>query len=584
MMRFLTTSITVIALTLATTQAIAAVGTPGFTSEVQAYSYVSIDTEGTGSYKQLVQLNEKIDINIGWTMWTGLASTYEVYFDDTLVNSGNLSSGTSGNISFPYTGKAGTYELTLKFCDDSSCKKSTVKELIIADTDGAHLSPLTMTTDTNNNTYAKTDSVVGAYFVEWGVYGRDFDVSDIPADNLTHLLYGFIPICGSNASLTGSSVGALTTACADSEDYEVVVHDPWAALQMSFDGLSYGDPIKGIYSQLMRLKQRNPDLKILPSIGGWTLSDPFFDFTDKANRDVFVTSVGKFLRTWKFYDGVDIDWEFPGGGGANSALGNTENDGDAYVALMKEIRAMLDVLEAETGREYELTSAIGVGADKIEDVNYGAAQVYMDYIFNMSYDFYGAWSGVTGHQTGLYCGSSISTEQCTGTGIEGDDYKYPAYTTVAGVDALLAQGVEPSKIVVGAAMYGRSWIGAMPADAINDNPMTITNAAGPLTGSTSQGIWEAGVIDYKGIYANMIGASGTGINGWETGYDEVAEAAYVWNRTTGGLISYDNARSIKAKGQYVQDLGLAGLFAWEIDGDNGDILNAMRDSLPIGTS
>ena len=29
-----------------------------------------------------------------------------------------------------------------------------------------------------------------------GVYGRKFPVDKIPAQNLTHILYGFTPICG----------------------------------------------------------------------------------------------------------------------------------------------------------------------------------------------------------------------------------------------------------------------------------------------------------------------------------------------------------------------------------------------------
>ena len=47
----------------------------------------------------------------------------------------------------------------------------------------------------------------------------------------------------------------------------------------------------------MALKQAYPDLKILPSVGGWTLSDPFFFMHDKAKRDVFVASVKEFLQT-----------------------------------------------------------------------------------------------------------------------------------------------------------------------------------------------------------------------------------------------------------------------------------------------
>jgi chitinase len=106
---------------------------------------------------------------------------------------------------------------------------------------------------------------------------------------------------------------------------------------------------------------------------------------------------------------------------------------------------------------------------------------------------------------------------------------------------------------------------------------------GKLKGSTAQGVWEDGVIDYKGVKSFMLGADNTGINGFEYGYDAQAEAPWVWNRSTGQLITFDDDRSVKAKGAYVRNLGLAGLFSWEIDADNGDILNAMHEGLAGGT-
>ena len=565
----------------------AAPAIPQIDSAPQNYSFVEVNLDGQGSYKDIVKVNERVDINIKWNSWSGTGGdNYKVYFDNTMVNQGTLATGSKTSIiSFPYD-KSGRHQLTIELCEGTVCVKSLEKEIIIADTDGGHLAPLAMNIDPNNKTYPKQiDNVVGAYFVEWGVYGRGYDATQIPVDNLTHILYGFIPLCGANESLkeieNGRSWRVLQKACQGSADYEVVIHDPYAAVQKPLPGINSNDPIRGTYAQLMALKQRNPDLKILPSVGGWTLSDPFYGFTEKANRDVFVASMKKFLQTWKFYDGVDIDWEFPGGDGASPTLGDPINDGPAYVALMQELRTMLNQLEGETGRTYELTSAIGTGYDKIEDVDYAAAAQFMDYIFAMTYDFFGGWNNVTGHQTALNCGSHISVDECNGTGLDdaGEPRKGPAYSITNAVDLLLAQGVAPKKIVVGAAMYGRGWEGVLPGNAtIPGNPMTAPGN-GKLRGTNPEGVWEAGVIDYKGIVRNMIGAAGTGINGFEVGYDEMADAAYVWNRQSGKLITYDNPRSVLAKGQYVTASGLGGLFAWEIDADNGDILNAMHEGL-----
>ncbi|PAU36727.1 chitinase [Vibrio coralliilyticus] len=554
------------------------------------FSKIELAMETTSGYNDMVKYFDEADITIKFNQWSGTTGdTYKVYFDGTQVATGAIT-GSQTTASFKYA-NGGRYQMTIEACDASGCSTSAPAEIVVADTDGAHLAPLAMNVDPNNKTYnTDPNTVVGTYFVEWGIYGRDFTVDNIPADNLTHILYGFIPICGPNESVKsvgGNSYNALMTACKGVPDYEVVIHDPWAAYQKSFPqaGHEYSSPIKGNYAMLMALKQRNPDLKIIPSIGGWTLSDPFFDFTTKANRDTFVASVKRFLTTWKFYDGVDIDWEFPGGGGAAPDLGDPVNDGPAYIALMQELRAMLDQLEADTGRTYELTSAIGVGYDKIEDVNYGDAVQYMDYIFAMTYDFYGGWNNVPGHQTALYCGTFMRPGQCDGSGVDenGEAYKGPAYTTDNGIQLLLAQGVPANKLVVGTAMYGRGWEGVTP-DTLTDpnDPMTGTGT-GKLKGSTAQGVWEDGVIDYKGVKSFMLGADNTGINGFEYGYDAQAEAPWVWNRSTGQLITFDDDRSVKAKGAYVRDLGLAGLFSWEIDADNGDILNAMHEGLAGGT-
>ncbi|GBP04526.1 Chitinase A [Eumeta japonica] len=509
------------------------------------------------AYNQLVKKHDAAEVSVSWDLWTGNTGdvTSKVLLNGEEFWSGPFT-GSSSTATFKIK-KGGRYKMQVELCNPDGCSQSDPVEITVADTDGSHLPPLETTTGEKNKPFKQTSGkVLAAYFVEWGVYPRNYPVDKIPIPNLTHLLYGFIPICGGdgiNDSLKEieNSFPALQRSCAGREDFKVSIHDPWAALQKPQKGLtSWDEPYKGNFGQLMMLKQARPDLKILPSIGGWTLADPFYFFDDKMKRARFVDSVKDFLQTWKFFDGVDIDWEFPGGKGANPNLGSGK-DGETYVSLMRELRQMLNELSVETGRKYELTSAISAGWDKIQMVDYKAAQQYMDHIFLMSYDFKGAWSNTTlGHQTPLYAPKWAPDE---------------TYTTDFGVDFLLAQGVQPSKIVVGVAMYGRGWTGVQN---YTDNIPFTGNATGPVKGT-----WQDGVVDYREI-ANEI-AQGK----WEYHYDDVAKAPYVFRPATGDLITYDDARSTIEKGKYVRNNKLGGLFAWEIDADNGDILNAMNMGL-----
>ncbi|MBS4688510.1 glycoside hydrolase [Aeromonas sobria] len=533
-------------------------GKPAIAAGPTKFAIVEVD-QAASAYNNLVKRKDAADVEVSWNLWSGdIGQTAKVLFDGKEMWSGP--SAAAGTAKFKVK-KGGRYQAQIALCNADGCTLSDKKEIVVADTDGSHLAPLKAALQENNKPYAnKSGKVVGTYYVEWGVYGRKFTVDKIPAQNLTHILYGFTPICGGdglNDSLKEieGSFQALQKACAGRADFKVAMHDPWAAVQMSQGNLSaWDEPYNGNFGNLMALKQAYPNLKILPSVGGWTLSDPFYFLGDKTKRDVFVGSVKEFLQTWKFFDGVDIDWEYPGGQGANPKLGSP-SDGATYVTLMKELRAMLDELEAETGRQYELTSAIGAGGDKIQDVDYKAAQPYMDHIFMMTYDYNGGWSNTElGHQTNLYAASWDPNTK---------------YTTDKAVNQLLAQGVDPGKLVVGAAMYGRGWTGVSGYQG--NNPFT-----GKATGKV-KGTWEDGVVDYRDIVNNRMGA------GWEQGYDEVAEGPYLFKAATGDLITYDNERSVKAKGQYVLANQLGGLFSWEIDADNGDILNAMHEGLGHGS-
>lgn len=525
--------------------------------------------------------NGSVNVPINWNMWWGTnGNEWQLSQNGVVVHTAALNANgqnaQSGSKTVAVTA-AGTYDYIVSLCNvvgsERSCTASDKRTITVTGSGGpgtpGGFDPWTQLNfagwpkpmQQQNVPYQNTSNkMVGAYFVEWGIYGRNYHAYDIPAKNLTHLFYGFIPVCGPNASLQRDNpqgYSALQAQCQGKPNYTVVVHDKWAALDKGYPNDKWDQPIKGLFAEMYRLKKTNPHLKILPSVGGWTLSDPLYDIgTNATHRATFVASMVQFIKTYDFFDGIDIDWEFPGGGGANAALGSPQ-DGAGFVLLMRDLRQALDTLSQQTGRSYQLTAAMSGGVPKLSQVDWESAHSYMDYINVMTYDYYGAWNSTLGHMTGLYPNPSSPLS---------------GFSAQEAVDHLLARQVPAGKITIGAAMYGRGWKNVSNVSANN-----------PFSGSGGEGIngsWEKGIEDYKKIETQMMGGTnGSGANGFGLFWDDTGKASFVWNPATKTLVSFDTKRSVQAKGEFIRQRNLGGIFAWELDGDNGQILNAMHEGL-----
>jgi chitinase len=200
------------------------------------------------------------------------------------------------------------------------------------------------TSAAGNAVTASTSDIVSgyakvAYFVQWGIYGRQYFVRNLQtsgaASKLTHLLYAFQNIDPVNLTcLSGVTKGTTANPQDPSQgdgagDAEADYSRPFAASQ-SVDGVADTgwETLRGNFNQVRKLKALNPNLKVLVSLGGWTYSKYFSDVaaTD-ASRKKFVSSC---VDTWLrgniapyggaggpgtaagIFDGVDIDWEWPG--------------------------------------------------------------------------------------------------------------------------------------------------------------------------------------------------------------------------------------------------------------------------------
>ena len=71
-------------------------------------------------------------------------------------------------------------------------------------------------------------------------------------------------------------------------------------------------PQPNVYKQLVALKQKNPDVKIVVSVGGWGAPDIKFSklAANQTLRAAFIKNTIAYLKQYQF-DGLDLDWEYP---------------------------------------------------------------------------------------------------------------------------------------------------------------------------------------------------------------------------------------------------------------------------------
>lgn len=362
-----------------------------------------------------------------------------------------------------------------------------------------------------------------AYFAAWSVYGRNFHVPDVDASLITHLYYAF-------ANVTGG---------------ECVLGDSYADTDKFYPGDTWdAGALRGSFHQLQLLKAKYPKLKTVLSIGGWTWSGGFSDAAaTEASRTKFAQSCAALAKKYGF-DGLDVDWEYPGGGGM--AAGKPEDTAN-YTLLLAAMRKELDALGDKT---YELSIAAPAGPAMIAHLESAKIASIVDSIDVMTYDFHGAWEKTTNHNSPLF--------QPPG------DPAPAGWSTDGAVKAYLAAGVPASKLVIGAAFYGRGWSGVA---ATNDGLFQAASGASP-------GTWEQGILDFKDIQANYLPT-------YAKHRDPVALVPWIYDASKQVMISYDDAESLGARAAYIQKNALGGAMIWELSSDDAahTLGKALHDGL-----
>ncbi|OMD17805.1 glycosyl hydrolase family 18 protein [Paenibacillus odorifer] len=415
---------------------------------------------------------------------------------------------------------------------------------------------------------AAQDYKLVGYYASWAAYGRAYNVTDIDPTKMNVINYAFADICwnGIHGNPDPTGPNPVTWSCQNEQGQAIsvpngtiVLGDPWIDTGKSFEDDKWDDPIKGNLKQLWKLKEKNPNLKTLISVGGWTWSNRFSDVAaTAATREVFANSAVDFIRKYKM-DGVDLDWEYPVSGGL---AGNSyrPEDKENYVLLLQKVREKLNTAGAADGKTYLLTIASGAGPTYINNNNLAGIASVVDWINIMTYDFNGSWNTTTGHNAPLYYDPAASASGLT----EPQNFNIDKAVT-----SYLANGVPANKLVLGMAFYGRGWGGA-PASGNGQYQVSA--------GISPTGTWEKGSYDFYDLEANYINK-----NGYTRYWNDTSKVPYLYNPTNQTFISYDDVESFGHKISYLKSKGLAGAMFWETSGDrNKTLTNKLNADLGGG--
>jgi chitinase len=275
-----------------------------------------------------------------------------------------------------------------------------------------------------------------------------------------------------------------------------------------------------IIRRLVALKQRNPNLKVMFSLGGWggcATCSPVFAVKD--NRKAFAKSV-KELCKYFGADGIDLDWEYPAIAGYPDHPYSPQ-DKQNFTQLVIKLRKKL-------GRSREISFAAGGFNQYInESVEWKPVMKRVDRVNLMTYDLVNGFSGSTGHHTPLY-----STKEQ----IESIDNA---------VQRLEQMGVPSQKIAIGAAFYGRVW------EAVLDS---------------NSGLYQTGHFR-KSVSFKNFGTELSADSGFIYHWDDKAMAPYLYNPVQHLFVTHDDKRSIALKTQYAVDKRLGGIMFWQLGED-----------------
>lgn len=423
---------------------------------------------------------------------------------------------------------------------------------------------------------------VVVYFANWNLNEKPADaggeVASIPWDSVSYVNHAFWAVVPADGS-TETSTERRNNGEEARTEFKIVSTDPKNDYEDTTPSAIDPSMARNHFAEYAAYSEKYPDVNIMLSIGGWSRCGYFSEMAyTQEGRDSFVQSCMEVLQEYPWIDGIDIDWEYPGGskdgerkpeGGDDQGcpiFGTVQEDDANFALLLSDLRnAMEETYGAGVKKLTACASASTAWTLPCQD--WAAAEPYLDMINIMTYDLAGTWDGVTGH-AGSVTGAKNAAVYLMMKDIPAEKLCIgsPMYAMALQMKSI------PSGTVVGTAIESYK-----PTDHEIDEEELSGYIADAVSGYT---------IKQDGLRYVMDEEFDQGTAGWHMGYDKNNGAAYLYNDDESSsyykwYLSYEDALSLQGKLDYIQEKDLAGIIVWEssLDLPTHEYIRQMGDQL-----
>lgn len=409
------------------------------------------------------------------------------------------------------------------------------------------------------------------YFANWYLGeepAEKAEVAGLPWDSVTMINHAFWKVAPADGS-TETSFERRDAGLAPRTEFMAVSTNPQGDyLDETPSGIDPSMP-RNHFAEYAALSEKYPDVNVMISFGGWTDCGYFSEMAyTPEGRASFISSVMELLGKYPFIDGIDIDWEYPGG--SNDGERYPEGDGDEgcpiwgsayddqqnFAALCKELREAMESVYGPGGKLLTACASASTGWT-LPNQDWKIALPYLDYVNAMTYDMAGVWDGVTGF------GSSLDAAK--------------------GVYVYFGQKkLDLSKFNIGTPMYStvfriegdidtKKLIGAPIDEEFSVSGDIFCQAE--LREFERQAV-SGYMVDYDEDGRAVMGETfDNGGTGWHFAYEEKQGGSYMYNDDPDSpyykwFVSYESPLSLQAKLDFIHKYKMAGIIVWEAGEDN----------------